>query len=302
MDLSRIDLNLLVAFDALVTERHVTRAAARLSIGQSAMSATLKRLRRLFADPILVRQGRELVVSPLAERLTEPVRDILASISSLVTQRDVFDPETTRHTFRIMASDYITMIFLHPLLERLADEAPNVTLNIFPIGEDPGGHLWRSDVDLLIYPREVFPEIDRFTSVELFSDEYVCAVDGANSDVGESMSLEQFQSQPYMATLHGDQPSFADLQLEAQGIRVDSQIRANSIMAPFILRGTRYMTLILGHLARYAEKEVNLRYFRPPMTIPPVTEMMVWTQRSTDDPAHQWLRARLHQLVTQLGI
>lgn len=194
-----MDLNLLVAFDVLVTERHVTRAAVRLSIGQSAMSATLKRLRLIFDDRILMPHGRGLVATPLAERLAGPVREVLDSISIIVEQREQFDPESTRHTFMIMASDYVSMVFLHPLLVQLADEVPNVTLEIVSESADCGSQLLRGQIDMLIVPRQGMPDGPSFSSQFLFSDDYLCAVDGENASVGSTMDLEQFSGSSPMS-------------------------------------------------------------------------------------------------------
>lgn len=128
MDLRRVDLNLLVAFDMLMTERSVTRAAQRLSIGQSSMSATLARLRKLFDDPILVRDGKGSAPTPLAESLAAPVRELLTGVETLLAQQDSFDPATATRAFSLIANDHITMTFLQPFIARLStDPSPRPT-------------------------------------------------------------------------------------------------------------------------------------------------------------------------------
>lgn len=266
------------------------------------MSATLGRLRKLFDDPIFVKQGRDLVATPLAESMVEPVREALSQIQTVLSVREGFDPKTSRRTFSITASDYVTLIFLHPLLKRLAAEAPNVTLQIQPVADDYSGKLWRNETDLLILPTEIMPEPDRFERRVLFTDRYVCAVDGANDAIGDEITLEEFCTQPYMATSLGGMPAFAELQLEGQGIKPDWEITASSTLAPFLLRDTRFIMLILEKLGQYAAREVNLRLLEPPMPLTPITETLFWTGRFTNDPGHLWLRNRLHELVEELGV
>src|ERR1039458_1525670 len=130
VDLKRVDLNLLVAFDALISERSVTHAARRLSVGQSAMSSTLARLRKLFDDPLLIRHGRGLIATPLAESLAKQVRDVLDQIESILADPTDFDPARAQRTFTIIASDVLSVILLKPLRARLAVDAPGVRVRV----------------------------------------------------------------------------------------------------------------------------------------------------------------------------
>ena len=119
MNLRSIDLNLLVSLDALLNESSVSRAADRMRVGQPAMSATLARLRALFDNPLLVRVGRELRLTPFAEALREPLAEVLAGIEAVVNAGVAFDPATSSRTFTVMASDYVALVLLRPLMERL---------------------------------------------------------------------------------------------------------------------------------------------------------------------------------------
>src|SRR4051794_33768159 len=152
-----MDLNLLVAFDALMSEGGVSAAARRLHIGQSAMSATLLRLRKLLEDPVLVRTGRTMVPTPLAESLVEPIRDALAQIDQLLVERPGFDPRRDRRTFSVMASEYATLALLQPLIVELRTTAPNVTLRLRPMSPSFTDELQRHHVDVLIVPPDSVP-------------------------------------------------------------------------------------------------------------------------------------------------
>ena len=299
MRLSGVDLNLLVAFDALMSERSVTRAAERLSIGQSAMSATLGRLRRLFDDPLLVRQGRVLVATPLAESLIEPVHEALSLIEQTMASRSAFDPTTDHRTFSVVASDYVTLVFLRPLLARLATEAPNARLHLRPVTSDYRDQLRRNQIDLLVMPREVLGQSHEFPTSPLFSDRYVCAVDRQNPEVGNTITLEQFSKQPYLAYNAGPLPSLAEQQLDAAGVERNLEVSTQTfVLAPFLLRGTRLITLLHERLARVVQDQLDLRLLEPPLPLSPITEVMSWTPRHDHDPAHVWLRGRLHDLAS----
>ena len=130
--LHRLDLNLLLAFDVLIAECNVTRAAERMSIGQPAMSASLMRLRKFFGDPLLVREGRSLVPTSRALGLIEPIREALDTIESTVRISREFDPRTDHRTFTLMASDYVLLLLLSRLLAELEVEAPNIRFTVRP--------------------------------------------------------------------------------------------------------------------------------------------------------------------------
>ncbi|MBH0121937.1 LysR family transcriptional regulator [Rhodococcus sp. CX] len=300
MDLRNVDLNLLVAFDMLMTERSVTRAAQRLSVGQSAMSSTLNRLRKLFGDPIMTRDGRTLVATPLAESLAEPVRELLTGIENVLSLRNEFDPATAEHTFTIIANDYLTMTFLQPLIARLSIEAPGIRLRIYPTGDDFADQLRRHRVDLLIMPQEAFEEHTEFHYHRLFRDRYVVAVDKDHPEVGEDITLEQFSTLPYLAASSGHRRSLSEMQLDFLGVPRNTEITAGFGMAPFLLRGTRLVTLVHERLARQVRDAAGIRLLDPPVPrLQPITEIMAWTNRTDAVPAHRWFRQTLIDLAAE---
>lgn len=295
-----MDLNLLVAFDMLMTERSVTRAAQRLSVGQSAMSSTLNRLRKLFGDPIMTRDGRYLVATPLAESLAEPVRDILTEIENVLTLRGEFDPATAEQTFSIIASDYLTMTFLQPLIARLSTEAPGIRLRIFPTSDDFVDQLRRHRVDLLAVPQEAIEEYIEFHHRVLFRDRFVVAVDKDHPEVGNEITLEQFSTLPYLATSSGQLRSLSEMQLDFLGVPRNTEITAGFGMAPFLLRGTRLVTLVHERLAHKIRDAAEIRLLEPPIPrLQPITEIMAWTNRTDAVPAHRWLRQTLIELAAE---
>lgn len=299
MDLRRVDLNLLVAFDALMDERSVTRAAERLYVGQSAMSATLARIRELFDDPVLIRQGRQLVPTPVAEALAGPVKDILDRTGAMLGARGSFDPASDKRSFNIIASDYLTYVFLRPLLEPLAREAPGVKLFIRPINDTSVEEFRHNKVDLLITAREAFAEHAEFPHEVLFSDRFVCAVCAGHPEVGEAISLQQFQSLPYLATSAGKLPGIAEMELDRLGIARNTEITTGFTLGFLLLPGTRLVCMVLERYAQEFRERLGIRTLEPPVDVGGVTEVMVWTQRNSDDPGHRWLRERLQRLARE---
>lgn len=290
MELNRVDLNLLVALDALLAEHSVTRAAERLHVGQSAMSSTLGRLRKLLGDPILVRDGRALVPTPRALALELPVRRLLADTERLLSDAGGFDPAVDARTFTILASDFVVMTFLQPLLARLSREAPAVRFTVLPPGEGFEEDLRRNRVDAVVVPREILPGYRKFRHQVLFRDRYVCVVDRDNPDVGGSLSVEQLSTMPYHAWGSGALPSLVEIQLDSLGIERRIELVTTMGIAPFVVRGTRLLTIIPSRLASYPSILPDLRLLEPPVSLGGLSETLLWTDINDADPGHRWMR------------
>ncbi len=129
VNLRRVDLNLLVALNALLEEQHVTRAAERVGMSQSAMSRALSRLRYTFQDPLFVRTSEGMTATKRARELTAPIQELLANIEILV-QPQTFDPSTANETFCIHTRDYVAATFLQRVIEETSNSAPGVCLLI----------------------------------------------------------------------------------------------------------------------------------------------------------------------------
>lgn len=302
MQLGSVDLNLIVALDALLAERNVSRAADRLMVGQPAMSSTLARLRTLFNDPLLVREGRALKATPFAESLVEPVRAVLAQLESIINVGAAFDPLADSRTFSIIASDYVALVLLRPLLERLPTIAPNVQIHVHPVEPDHMDLLRRSQVDLIIMPKEVLPLNLGFPSEELFIDTFVCVADAANPDVGDSVDAAVFSRLPYLTSNQGTMPSIVERRLDAADVSRKVEMVAQSfVMAPFLLPGTRLITIIQRKLADLLMSDhTKYRVIQTPVDLDEISEIMVWTPKQTSDPGHEWLRAQLRDLARDI--
>ena len=191
MNLTGVDLNLLVALDALLAERSVTRAADRLGLSQPGMSNTLARLRKLVGDPLLVRQGLTLVPTPRAESLRQPIQEALSLIQQALDDRPGFDPARDHATFTVSCSDYSLLMLIGPLVRRLAAAAPGLTIQVLPRASDPVRLLRDGEADLVIEPAEIMPD-NALASRRLFADRWVCCVWAGTTEVGDLMSMETY--------------------------------------------------------------------------------------------------------------
>ena len=290
MNLARIDLNLLVALHALLEERSVTRAAARLSVGQPAMSATLRRLRDVFGDPLFVRDGRGVVPTAFAEGLAAPLARALADVETVLAGRRAFEPSTARRTFTVLAADTTARIYLLPLLASLPACAPGVEILVAPLAEDAAERLRSGGADLVLHPHEGFPMPGDFARVGLVRDRYVAVIDRAGAP--DELDGDALRARPMLRTLVGGHPSFADVQV-AGGRAADARTAGaavNAVLAPALLPGTDFVCLLPEHVAEFAAAQHGLVLREPPFPLRPVTETMAWSRPAAADPGHRWLR------------
>ncbi len=185
MNLGGLDLNLLVALDALLSERSVTRAARRVGLSQPGMSNALARLRKLFGDPLLVRQGAELIPTSRAEALAGPVREALELIRGAIETPARFDPAGDRRAFRLSCSDYSVLMLIGPLIRSLAADAPGLSVEVLPRLADAGRALHAGDVDFVIEPPEIMGRSD-LPAARLWDDRWMCCVWDGNTRVGSA--------------------------------------------------------------------------------------------------------------------
>lgn len=300
--LRRVDLNLLVPLNALLEQRHVTKAADAVGIGQSAMSAALGRLRRLFDDPLLVRNGRVHELTSLGQSLVEPVHAVLVGVEQLLATTPHFDPATDERTFTVVASDYVTLILLRPLLEGLYSEAPHITVNVIPVSGATEVELERAQVDLVVMPRELSPTMQRFPNRPLFTDRYVGAVWNQHRDVGETLGRDQLEQLRYVRyNQAGGGAAYVDVQLARLGIAPNVALSTLSFtLVPWLLPGTSLFAFVHERLVRSMPVRRELRILEPPITLKPIVETMFWHPLFHNDPAHHWLRERVATLAANL--
>jgi DNA-binding transcriptional LysR family regulator len=309
--LVQVDLNLLVAFDALARELNVTRAAERVGVTQSAMSHALRRLRELFHDPVLVRGQNGMVLTARAEALVVPLRSGLVTIDRALERTPTFVPATARHTFRLATPDLFDALGVPILLERIRAEAPGVDLVIrATAGDMLPRALETGEIDLAITPRmddfQAAPELDGSGLVRrvLYRDGFscFCRADhpalvekrGARTKgvVDEVLSLDTYVTLSHaLVSPQGEGPGFVDELLAKQGYHRRLALRVPHFFSALAI--VEHSDLILtapSSLARLIGGRSKVVALPAPLRLPEHAIQMVWHERFSNEPGHAWLR------------
>jgi LysR family transcriptional regulator, nod-box dependent transcriptional activator len=304
MNLGSVDLNLLVALDALLAERNVTHAATRVGLSQPGMSSALARLRKLFDDPLLVREGTRLVTTARAEALVQPVREALDIIQRALDSRVGFDPGADECTVTIGCSDYSVLLLIGPLVRRLSAEAPGVTIQIRPRSADPARMLRDGEADLVIEPVEIMEKVASLASQRLFTDRWLCCVWEGNSQVGDELSLQTYLQLGHVVySIAAHQPGAtvdAYLARAALPRRVEFMVQS-FLLAPTLLQGTDLITMVLERAVPLLRRTADVRLLEPPLPIPPLVQALWWSPHRTTDPALAWVRAKIGEIAAGLS-
>ncbi|AAB91609.1 LysR-type transcription regulator of nodulation genes; nodulation protein NodD1 (plasmid) [Sinorhizobium fredii NGR234] len=286
-----LDLNLLVALDALMTERKLTAAARSINLSQPAMSAAITRLRTYFRDELFTMNGRELVPTPRAEALAPAVREALLHIHLSIISWDPFNPAQSDRSFRIILSDFMTLMFLERVVVRVAREAPAVSFELLPFSDEPDELLRRGDVDFLILP-EMFMS-HTHPRAKLFDERFVCVSCPTNQKLPPQLSIDNYVSMGHVAAQFGKQrPSVEEWLLREHGLRRRVEVAVPGFtMIPSFLSGTDRIATLPLRLAMHFAKAIPLRITELPQPIfPAFTEAVQWPAPHSSDPASLWMR------------
>jgi DNA-binding transcriptional LysR family regulator len=301
MDLHGVDLNLLVAFDALMAERSVTRAGARIGRTQPAMSAALSRLRGLFGDELFVRGPTGLQPTPRALDLAEPLGHALAEIQRALDFTHQFDPATSSASFRLGLSDHPAFLLLPRLVDALRVRAPFVTLRInnFTHRDNAVSILDNGEADLTIgVPASVSPG-GRIFSQPLFEDRFVSIVRRDHPIAGKPLDLETFVGLSHLlVSPEGERFGRVDAALAAQGLKRRLALTLPQMYAaPGVIARSDMIATLLEGVVRAFRRTDDLAILRPPLDLEPASFVMSWHRRNDGHPAQRWLRSRIGELV-----
>ncbi len=291
VNLASLDLNLLVSLDALLEQRSVTRAAARMGLSQPALSASLARLRRHFGDELLTRVGNEYRLTPLAVQLRELVRVALTGVERVFTAQPGFDPASSTREFSLLVSDYVVVVLGDTIAELLAEEAPHTRLRLTP--HSPAmvdtAHQVLLSTDLLLLPHGFVGDLSHR---DLYRDEWVCVVAADNPVVDDGLTAEDLERLPWVATYHGQTASTpAARQMRQLGIEPRVQVVNESFLTvPVLVAGSDRIALLQRRLVDLLPLGSGIRALPTPFEAGPLVEAMWWHPVYDDDPEHRYLR------------
>jgi DNA-binding transcriptional LysR family regulator len=298
MHLNKFDLNLLIALDALLQEKNVTRAAERVFVSQPAMSAALQKLRDYFRDPLLVRAGRDLCLTPRGLSLVEPVREALLRIQATLGTQPTFDPATVERSFSVIVRDHIVPRIMPGVLRRLLTEAPKVQCAVEELSQTSLSRLEHGDSDLCVmidnpqlFGLRAFPEWLRV--VELKSVRWVCVVCRDHPYIGETLTEELYLTMPHVISKpQGPGVSMLELMQRYSNVELNVRVTTQSpFELPFIVPGTTLIATVPESVATRLAPLLPIRILTPPHEIPDSREILVWHKRNEADPGHDWLRS-----------
>jgi DNA-binding transcriptional LysR family regulator len=302
-NIAAVDLNLLVVLQALLAERHVTRAAARLGVTQPAMSHSLARLRDALGDPLLVRSKNGLQLTPRAAGLVEPLDRLLVDAGALFAAPKGFEPKTSTRRFRIATSDYMEIVLMPGLLERLGREAPNIDIVLVRHAGDGMSQLDEGEVDLSLLPPASVERSGIFVQ-HVLHEKFLCVVRADHPRVGKKMTLERYLELGHvLVSPGGTRGGIVDDALAKLGkTRRVAVTVPHFLVAPFLVERSDLVLTFVARVAKSLAPAVNLKVLPPPSEIdlPGFDVRLCWHERDHGDPAHAWLRAQIAAVAKSL--
>jgi LysR family nod box-dependent transcriptional activator len=301
MRFKKLDLNLLVTLDALLTERSISRAGEKLFLSQSATSNALARLREYFDDELLVQVGRRMELTPRAESLCEPVRDVLVRLEATIAVQPDFDATATDREFRIFVSDF-TMVTLVPHLLALAQQQrATARLHFLQQFNQPARALERGEADLLVIPRAYCSEEHPVDT--LFEERFVCTVWNQGRHAQRPLTFDDYVAASHVAVqpAGNEQPAYEGWFMQRYGVARRVDVTTYSFAAlPALVVGTDRVATVHERLLKNFGAGLPLVQHPLPMPMPPMEQGLQWHKYRSKDPGLTWLRALMHQAVQRM--
>ncbi len=298
MNLSKVDLNLFIVFDAIYTEANLTRAGQIVGITQPAVSNALARLRETFNDPLFVRTAQGMVPTPMAQNIIGPVRNALALLRVSVQESRTFNPLQANKTYRISMTDLTEEIILPPLFQRLRRQAPSVQIESFlSKRRETTKELAAGRLDFAVdAPLNTDPQVRH---VKLLSDRYVCAIRKGHPLAKEKLTLDEYMSLTHIhISSRRSGLGYVDLTLGKMGIQRKIALRSQHyLMASMVMQKTDMAMTVPERFAR----SHDLHYVGVPVEVPAVETHLYWHESTDQDPANRWMREQMIELAQQVA-
>lgn len=295
MRFNKLDLNLLVILNALLTERNITHAAEKVFLSQSATSSALARLRAYFNDELLVAAGRQMMLTPRARDLVEPVREVLMRIDTTIAAQPLFDPASESRDVVLLVSDYTTAVLVPPLLETLYREAPGLRVHLRHQQEKPADLLERGEADFLVIPSQYLSK--DHPSAALFEDDYLCVTWEGNNRVRDRLTFDDYLACGHVAaafTTGNPLATFDGWFMESFDVKRRVEVTAPTLTAlPSLVVGTDRIATVHRRIALQAQRTLPIRLWEPPPRIPRLVQMLQWHKHRNNDPAIRWIREQV---------
>jgi DNA-binding transcriptional LysR family regulator len=298
MHLSKIDLNLLVTLQALLEERHVTRAAKRCFLSQSAMSRALERLREMFQDELLIRSGRGYERTVRGERLLRELETVLPRIDAMV-RGESFEPVQSRERFRVSMTDNASVVLLPGLVRGLSVAAPRVKLEIVAHHDDVFVDIESGKIDLGMDVAAFTPGLE---SQVIFEEDFVCLQCASKPKRRKRLTLSEYLKLAHVVVnVRAGQQTLVDRPLADLGLRRQvAMIVPYFIPAVLAIAGTDYLVTVPRRLAKIVAPLQAVRAIEAPVELPKFNYMMAWHPRLTAEPAQRWLREQVRAVASKV--
>lgn len=298
MDISKVDLNLLVSFDAMAEHRSVTRAGEAIGLSQPAMSAALNRLRALFGDPLFVKTGSHMEPTLRAQALAPHVRRVVETVKTEILNSAEFDPATSERTFTLITPDIGEMHFVPPLLEHLAKAAPRLRLRVVSRPRLAASEALASGAaDLAL---GYFPDLDsaEFFRQKLFDNHHVCIVRRNHPGVGsEPLTVDAYLGMRHVLVKPEGRAHVFEQYLQQQGLKRDVALEISHFMSlPPIIESSDLIATVPRDLADICSRYAELRIVETPVKAPVIPVHQFWHRRAHKDSGTVWLRAGIQRL------
>lgn len=299
-----IDLNLLIVFEAVMTELNVTRAAEQLSMTQPAVSNALKRLRKILDDKLFIKTPSGVIPTPRAIEIWLPIRDSLAQIRQTLQVRS-FNPQQSDNLITFVVADLIAVstisVILPIILKHLEKSAPNIKLRFFTSKNVNASILLeQGEADMAI---GVFPNPDdRFRTYTLLTERYECVMRSDHTLANSKFTLSSFvQAKHLLVSLSGETTDFVDQLLDEKGLKRNVHlIIAQVVLAPVCIANSNLIGTLTSRMILNSELRKKLYAVPIPIEAESKKISAMWHQRNQDNPVHQWLRSLLIEVCSKI--
>ncbi|HEY8358545.1 MAG TPA: LysR family transcriptional regulator [Ramlibacter sp.] len=295
--LSKIDLDLLRAFDALMNERSVTRAAEQLGMTQSGLSHALGRLRDAFHDDLLVRSGPQMVPTARALELHDAVRGMLEILEQKIMPVARFDPAVSQRQFTTAMSDMAEVVALPPLMARMQEAAPGCTLRNRRLPNPELTSALESGVVELAVGNVFEPSANIYQQT-MYRHDYAVLACALNTRLSPRLTLAEYLALPHVVATIGADEHLEQTALGPRGLQRHIALVVGGTMSiPWILPGTELIATVPSHLARLVRGVLPIQVHSLPLDAPPFAIKTYWHPRSQTDPGHRWFRELVFEVM-----